>query len=153
MGSTSDDVSVTATAPVLFNCLRRERDVFVKVGNEFVVLPRGPKPTLVDSAVESCPLVVRLSPSDDATFELRSSDGRCDMTLGMPPALPGALFLVDSDVLLRHPDRDDLVTPASYGANFGGESDVEPRSFLVAVHRVLLPVSDGVVNVDLDDFD
>jgi hypothetical protein len=32
----------------------------------------------------------------------------------MPPVMPGVMFLVEAEILLRCPGRDDLTSPAAY---------------------------------------
>lgn len=147
------------TVPVLFNCLRRERDVFVRIDGQPVPLPRGPKPVLIDTSTNTQPIVVTVAPDDPRTIELTTSEAECDATISLPPPMDGALFLVDPETLMRLPDRDDLVTPASYEIDFDGDDNngANPigrmRTYLVAVHHRIHPVAAGAPNANLDDLD
>jgi hypothetical protein len=98
--------------PVLFNCTGRPK--YIVVGTMVVKLPTGPKPVLVDMLGDRGELVVRAGLHGDGSATLEVASGEVTSTLSMPPVMPGAMFLVDAEVLLRCPERDDLVTPAYY---------------------------------------
>jgi hypothetical protein len=79
-----------------------------------VELPKGPCPTLIDTMGERGELAVRVHPGATDVAELEVTSGEVRGILEMPPAMEGALYLVEDEVLLRCPHRSDLVTPTLY---------------------------------------
>lgn len=131
----------------LVNC--RHKAVFVRVDGERVELPRVPRPVIID-AVDTDPAggpseVLQVAAGDGVTA-LRVSSGQVSGTLGMPDPVDGVLFLVDPEVLLRFPDRNDLVVADTYSATRSLAEGHE--SCLVSVRRTLAPVEPATVSLE-----
>jgi len=99
-------------APVLFNCTRRPQ--YVIAGTRVIKLPTAPSPTIIEVYGQRGELKVIVDPHANIEAELDISSGEAAATIDMPPPMPGALFLVEDDILLRSPGRSDLATPAFY---------------------------------------
>ena len=140
------------TGPLaLYNCM--DRDVYVEVDGEQVVLPRLPCPQIVDQHDDASPLQVLVG---DRHTTLRLETGHVRATLFLPEPVDGVRYLVPVEVLLRLTHRSDLVTPALYRLVWPTDPtspDDAPSIRLSAVAANLLPAGDETPNIEIDDID
>lgn len=99
-------------AQLLLNCTHH--DIHVLVDGLRLRLPRGPVPAIVDTAQDAETLEFALDPDRELRTTLVRASGRAHLVLLMPEPAEGVCFLVEPEILLRHPDRHDLLTPALY---------------------------------------
>jgi hypothetical protein len=128
----------------LVNCLRRDRPVLVDVDGTPVALARGRRPFVIPADDPTSDLTVTVA-GGTATV---SCGPQTPMTVvDLPPPRDGVRYLVDADILLRCPHRDDLVAPGWFRrVRDDGE---RTRSVLVAVHDRLHPITADTPVIDI----
>lgn len=136
---------MTSTS-VLVNCTGR--DVKILVDGELQLLPAGPTPSIVEDTTSSREVLVSTGeglPGASITVGVATPS----MTLFMPEPLPGVLYLVRPEVLLRHPHREDLLTPAFYTTHGPAR---QGQMYLVGAFSAMELLGEAVSNVSGEDF-
>ena len=120
-----DEAPTAPKLPVLLNATRKAVLV-TDDGGRVVALPRVVATPQVVDQVGVGPVGPRVTfgfPTDEdgvtdgAQFTLTAGVGRPDITLDLPPVLPGVFYLVEPDVLWRLRHRTDLMAIRAYEVN------------------------------------
>lgn len=134
-------------ADILFNCTGT--DVFILVDGERVKLPSAPSPTILEGHGNESALEISVSPGGAATT-LRVQGSEPQGSLSLPAVMPGAVYLVRPEILLRFPHRRDFVVPSAYSLEVGPTGSTRMRSTLVEVRRTLPVVDRDAPNISLE---